>query len=90
MRLGWLRRALRNSGYIAADDPAAARLVVKCVLDAVAQLAAQPGLGRPGRVTGSREWVVTGTRYIAPYRERGDTLEVLLLFHASRRPPGRW
>ena len=52
MRLRWLRTALRNldeeAAYIAADDPAAARLVVARVLEAVTQLADQPGLGRPG------------------------------------------
>jgi toxin ParE1/3/4 len=94
MRLRWLRHALRNlddeAAYIAADDPAAARQVVKRVLDAVAQLAQQPGLGRPGRVPGTRELVVGHTRYIVPYRVRGQTVEVLRVFHTSRRLPDRW
>ena len=68
MRLRWLRKALRNlddeATFIAADDSAAARLVVKRVLESVAQLAEQPGLGRPGRVSGTRELVVLKTRYI--------------------------
>lgn len=46
MRVGWLRKALRNlddeATSIAADDTAASSLVVKRVLDAVAQLEAQP------------------------------------------------
>jgi len=54
MRVSWLRTALRNlddeATYTATDDTAAARLVVKRVLAAVAMLAEQPGLGRPGRV----------------------------------------
>ena len=58
MRIEWLRKALRNlddeATFIAADDPVAARLVVQRVLDAVAQLSEQPGLGRPGRVPGTR------------------------------------
>jgi toxin ParE1/3/4 len=62
MRVKWLRAALRNldeeATYIAADDTAAARMVVERVLKAVAQLAAQPDLGRPGRVPGTRELVV--------------------------------
>ena len=94
MRLRWLRAALRNLGdeatYMAADDPTAARLVVKPVLDAVALLAEQPGLGRPGRVPRTRELVVLKTRYILPYRVRGEVIEVLRVFHTSRRLPDRW
>jgi hypothetical protein len=94
MRLRWLRKALLNlddeATYIAADDAAAARLVIKRVLDAVALLPAQPGLGRPGRVPGARELVVLKTRYIVPYRVRGDVIELLRVFHTSRRRPDRW
>jgi plasmid stabilization system protein ParE len=64
--------------------------VVERVLEAVAQLAAQPGLGRPGRVHGTRELVVSKTRYIVPYRVRGDTVEILRVFHTSRQLPERW
>lgn len=94
MRVKWLRTALRNldeeATYIAADDAAAARLVVARVLDAVALLAEQPGLGRPGRVPGTRELVVVKTRYLVPYRVRRDTVEILRVFHTSRRLPDRW
>ena len=94
MRIEWLRKALRNlddeATFIAADDPVAARLVVQRVLDAVAQLSEHPGLGRPGRVPGTRELIVLKTRYLVPYRMRGNTLEILRVFHTSRRLPGRW
>ena len=107
MRVRWLRKALRNlddeATYIAADDTAAATVVVKRVLDAVSMLGEQPGLGavgdlvgagyglgRPGRVAGTRELIVAKTRYIVPYRVRGNTVEILRVFHTSRRLPGRW
>jgi plasmid stabilization system protein ParE len=94
MRVRWLRKALRNlddeATYIATDDAAAARLVGKRVLDAVSSLAEQPGLGRPGRVPGTRELIVAKTRYIVPYRVRGETVEILLVFHTSRRLPDQW
>lgn len=87
MRVRWLRTALRNldeeASFIAADDAVAAGLVVERVLWAVAQLAEQPGLGRPGRVPGTRELIVSKTRYIVPYRVQGDTVEVLRVFHTS-------
>ena len=94
MRVRWLRTALRNldeeAAFIATDDAAAARLVVQRVLEAVAQLAEQPGLGRPGRVPGTRELVVPKTRYIVPYRVQRDTVQILRIFHTSRRLPARW
>jgi plasmid stabilization system protein ParE len=94
MQVRWLRKALRNlddeATYIATDDPAAARLVVKRVLDADSILAQQPGLGRPGRVPGTRELSIAKTRYIVPYRVRGETVEILCMFHTSRRLPDRW
>ena len=94
MRVKWLRTALRNlddeATHIATDDPAAARLVVQRVLQAVAALADQPGIGRPGRVPGTRELVVVKTRLLVPYRVRGDAVEILRVFHTSRRLPQRW
>lgn len=94
MRVRWLRKALRNlddeAAYLAADDLAAARLIVGRVLEAVATLAEQPGLGRPGRVPGTRELIVSRTRYMVPYRVRGQKVEILRVFHTSRRLPERW
>ena len=94
MRVRWLRKALRNlddeAAFMAADDAAGARLVVGRVLDAVAQLAAQTGIGRHGRVPGTRELVLAKTRYIVPYRVRGEAVEILRVFHTSRRLPDRW
>lgn len=89
-----MRTALRNlddeATYIAQDSPQAASLVVQRVLAAVALLADQPGLGRPGRVPGTRELLVPKTRYAVPYRVRGHQGEVLRVFHRSRRPAQRW
>jgi addiction module RelE/StbE family toxin len=94
MRVRWLRKALRNldeeATYIAIDNANAARLLVARVLDAVATLEQQPALGRPGRVPGTRELVVRKTRYIVPYRVRGDVIEILRIFHTSRRLPEKW
>ena len=94
MRIRWLRQALRNldeeATFINTDDPAAARLVVDRIVTAVARLADDPAMGRPGRVPGTRELVVGRTRYIVPYRVRGDAVEILRIFHNSRRLPPRW
>jgi len=93
MRLRWLRTALRNlddeATYISEDDPAAALRVVQRVIQAVGLLEEQPGLGRPGRVPGTRELLVPRTRYLVPYRVRGQTIEILRVFHMSRSLPER-
>lgn len=93
MRVRWLRSALKSLGdeaeFIATDDPRAAHAIVNRVLLNVALLADQPGLGRPGRVPGTRELVIPGTHYIVPYRVRQDAVEVLRLFHTARRSPSR-
>jgi plasmid stabilization system protein ParE len=91
MRIRWLRKALQNltseADYIARDDPAAAARTAVRIFEAVEQLVMFPALGRPGRVVGTRELVVTGTPYIIPYRVRGDQVEILRVFHAARKWP---
>ena len=86
-----LRKALRNlddeATFIAVDDETAVRLVVSRVLTAVAQLQEQPAMERPGRVPGTRELVVLNTRYIVPYRVQAGEIQILRVFHTSRRPP---
>lgn len=90
----WLRTALANleaePEYLAADNPAAADRIVIAIAEAVAHLPRDPSLGRPGRVAGTRELVVTGTANIIPYRVRRETVEILRVFHAARRWPERF
>lgn len=91
MQVRWLRKALANldaeANYIARDNPAAAGQVVAAIVEAVARLQKYPALGRPGRVIGTRELVITGTPYVVPYRVRRNSLEVLRVFHAARKWP---
>jgi toxin ParE1/3/4 len=94
VQVRWLKRALKNlddeAAYIACDDlPAAARMVER-IASAVDQLASHPALGRPGRVPGTRELVISGTPYIVPYRIQGDTVEVLRVFHGARKWPAKF
>jgi toxin ParE1/3/4 len=93
-RIKWLKTALKNFdeeiSYIASDDLAAARLVRRRIAEAVALLATHPAVGRPGRVAGTRELLVSNTRYLIPYRVRLEVVEIMRVFHASRRPPKRW
>jgi toxin ParE1/3/4 len=94
VRVRWLRRALKNhddeAAYIARDDMEAAMRIVERIASAVDQLARHPALGRPGRVPGTRELVISGTPYIVPYRVRGDVLEILRVFHGARKWPAKF
>jgi len=93
VRVRWLRTALANleaeAEYIAEDDPVAAGRVVQRILRAVDLLTKNPALGRVGRVAGTRELVVADTPYIIPYRVRGEAVEILRVFHAARKWPGK-
>lgn len=91
MRVRWVEVALANlnaeADYIARDNPSAAARIVELIVRAVKQLEQFPAIGRPGRVAGTRELVVTGTPYIVPYRVRGECIEVIRVLHGSRRWP---
>lgn len=91
MRIRWLRKALANldaeAEYISRDSKQAARRTVATIEQAAEQLADYPSSGRPGRVPGTRELIVTGTPYIIPYRVRGGTVEILRVFHGARKWP---
>ena len=53
----------------------------------IAQLDTLAHPGRAGRVEGTREWVITGTSYIASTVHDGDGVIVLGLMHGARRWP---
>ncbi|MDP3977129.1 MAG: type II toxin-antitoxin system RelE/ParE family toxin [Pseudomonas sp.] len=94
MQIKWLRTALRNLdeeiAFIAAEDPQAARRTLSRILETVALLETQPGLGRPGRVPGTRELLMADSRYLIPYRVSRQTIEILRVFHTSRNLPQYW
>ena len=73
--------------YIANDNPAAAAALVDRVNEAVMRLEDHPGLGRPGRRAGTRELVIAGSSYIAVYRIRRDTVQVLRVLHGAQKWP---
>jgi addiction module RelE/StbE family toxin len=88
LRLEWTRPAARQlqhaQNYYHALNPMAATVMAVRIVDAAKRLCEQPAIGRLGRVAGTREWVVSKTPYLLVYRERGDALEVLHVWHASQ------
>jgi toxin ParE1/3/4 len=88
MALKWTKTALRTvdeiAGFIAKDNPIRATTFVLELKDAVNKLQVHPGMGRAGRVPGTRE-LVLHKNYIAIYRVRGDDVEILRLHHVARK-----
>ncbi len=91
MKVIWSRRAIGNLAalrdYSAEDSPRGTDRVAQQILDAVELLTTQPHIGRPGRITGTRELVVAGTPYVIPYWVRNGTLELLAVFHGRQKWP---
>jgi toxin ParE1/3/4 len=88
MALKWTRTALdavdEIAGFIAKDNPRRAASFVVELKDAVTKLQIHPGMGRAGRVPGTRE-LVLHKNYIAIYRVRGNDVEILRLYHVARK-----
>jgi len=91
MRLRWSENAIDDlaalRSYIEKDKPKAAKNVVKRILEAVELLPEQTEIGRPGRISGTRELVVIGTPYVVPYRISGEDIQLLRVFHGAMKWP---
>ena len=74
--------------HVAANNPTAASSMIERIRAAVTRLAGSPGLGRPGRVAGTRELVILRTPYIVPYRVKGD-VQIITILHSAQRWPDR-
>lgn len=94
MEIKWLKKALHNldkeAEYIAQDNPQVAIQVIQRIKENIELLVDNPSLGRPGRIDGTRELVIDKTSYIIPYRVCNNQIEILRVFHTSRRLPDRW
>ena len=91
MKIVWSRRALRHltdlRDYIAQDRTESAAEVAEHILQNVELLATNPYMGRPGRIHGTRELVISSTPYVIPYRIRDERLELLAVFHGRQKWP---
>ena len=91
MKIKWTRPAQRDLRkaveYIVEDSPMAAKSMSQRIRHASLMLAEHPGMGRPGRVKGTRELIVPGLPFTLPYREKGGAIEILRVMHTSRKWP---
>ncbi len=88
MELFWTPEAIQDRDeiydYIKADNPVAALVLDELFSEKASRLVDHPGLGRPGRVAGTRE-LVAHRNYILVYDVAGDLVRVLRVLHAARQ-----
>ena len=72
---------------IAQDSPRAARAVVERILTSLESLPEHPGMGRTGRVPGTRELVIPRTPYVAVYEETAQGVAVVRVIHGAHNWP---
>lgn len=91
MRLEWSAFALADRvgifDYIETDNPRAAVIVDERISTQVERLTRFPQSGRPGRIAGTRELVISRTPYIAAYRIAGNLVRILRILHGSQQWP---
>lgn len=91
MRVRWTRRALREQDeafeWIVSENAQAAREVIERTYAATRLLADNPRMGRPGKIAGTRELVVSRTPYVVVYRVAQDEVQVLAVIHQARAWP---
>ncbi len=91
MKLFWSAFALTDRDdifmYIEADNPIAAITVDERIVAAVRRLQDFPESGRPGRIAGTRELVVSGTQYVAAYAVTETAVRILRVLHGAQQWP---
>jgi toxin ParE1/3/4 len=70
-------------GYIRKFNPMAAESTVTRILETVHVITEQPHIGRAGRDSLTREFIVSGTPYIIVYMVH-DVVEIVAVLHGAQ------
>jgi len=73
--------------YIAEDSPQSAKVVIERIEQGINILRAHSHVGRPGRLSGTRELVIVRTPFIVVYRPHKSLLWILSVLHTSKKYP---
>ena len=91
MRVRWTEPAAKAlediQDQIAQDNRRAAFEVAQRIRVMTDFLGDHPKIGRIGRVAGTYELVIPGIPYIVPYRIQNHEVQILSVFHTSRKWP---
>jgi len=95
VRIRWTDLAEKDLDAIGAHDQqaasksVAASIVIR-LIRAADSLLENPARAKQGRAPGTRELVLTDLPYILPFRVVRDEIQILRVFHTSRKPPSSW
>lgn len=88
MQIRWTPAAVADlqhiSDYLKEHHPRYRQGTVRRIYDMIRALRDMPHRGKPGRVEGTRELLFPPTPYVAVYRVRKETLEVLRIWHTAQ------
>jgi addiction module RelE/StbE family toxin len=88
MRIRWTPAAAadlrRISDYLADRYPHYRQPTMRKLYEAIRSLKALPNRGRPGREYGTREILFPPLPYIAVYRVKEQTVEVVRIYHSAQ------
>lgn len=82
-----LRDVAEAVAYVRQDSPRAAARLSKRIQEQVRELRRWPFMGRKGDVEGTRELVISRTRYKAIYLLHEDHIEITRVVHGAREWP---
>jgi toxin ParE1/3/4 len=92
MEIEWTNRALADiegiGTFIAKHDRRAAADTLDLIIATVEEyLPKEPEIGGPGRVDGTREFVIPLSPYVVPYQVRHTRIEILAVLHGAQQWP---
>lgn len=92
MKLIWSAFAISDRDgiftHIEANNPVAAIAIDERIASAARRLVDFPDSGRPGRVAGTREPVISGTPYICADVVTATAIRILRVLHGAQQWPG--
>ena len=91
MRILWTPAAAADlaqiSDYLKDRHPHYRQPTMRRLYEAIRSLTDSPARGRPGREKGTRELLFPPLPYVAVYRLRENSVEVLRIFHTAQNRP---
>ena len=88
----WTEQAIRQLDHaqdyitLSNSDKVATR-IIEHIVNSVQQLVMFPISGRPGRVPGTRELVISGTPFLVAYAVEKHRIVVLAIYHGAQQWP---
>jgi plasmid stabilization system protein ParE len=91
MRVRWTPAAAADlqgiSDYLEGHRPQYRDSTMRRLYDGIRSLKQRPQRGRAGRETGTRELLFPPTPYVEAFRIKGQTIEVVRIYHAAQDRP---